>query len=149
MWIILGLEINCPLDLVPHLVATGYVVVVSLFKPNIFFWCWFNFLEWLFMLLCYSPKESSLKNSSSGSYCFVAILLVLFGNFETPTTCAFIVVGGWWWWWWGVFCSMLCPLGNKGFCQVSYGYSKPRIFSSLWLLTNCKFGCRLNFSDIP
>ena len=42
----------------------------------------------------YSPKESSLKNSSSGSYCFVAILLVLFGNFETPTTCAFIVVSG-------------------------------------------------------
>ena len=43
----------------------------------------------------YSPKESSLKNSSSGSYCFVAILLVLwFGIFETPTTCAFIVVGG-------------------------------------------------------
>ena len=107
---------------------------------------------WRYIFI-YSPKESSLKNSSSGSYCFVAILLVLFGNFETPTTCAFIVVGGWWWWWWwwwwGVFCSMLCPLGNKGFCQVSYGYSKPRIFSSLWLLTNCKFGCRLNFSDIP
>ena len=43
----------------------------------------------------YSPKESSLKNSSSGSYCFDAILLVLwFGNIDTPTTRAFIVVGG-------------------------------------------------------
>ena len=43
------------------------------------------------------PKESSLKKSSNGSYCFVAILLFLwFGNFDTPTTCAFIImVGGW------------------------------------------------------
>ena len=43
---------------------------------------------------------------------FVAILLVLwYGNFDSPTTCAFIVLGGWWRWWWGAFYQK-----NRSFC---------------------------------
>ena len=43
----------------------------------------------------YSPKESSLKNSSSGSYCFCRdFTCFIVWKFQTPATCTTNVVGG-------------------------------------------------------
>ena len=59
----------------------------------------------------YSPKESSLKNSSGGSHILSRFSRYLFLNFQTPLRpVGFIVVGGWvdgwvgrWVGGWGVF----------------------------------------------
>ena len=49
----------------------------------------------LMMVQNYCPKESSLRTRRVGTIVLVSILLVLwFGNFDTPTTCRWVGGGG-------------------------------------------------------
>ena len=52
-----------------------------------------------YSMCIYSPKESTLKNSSSGSYCFCPdCTCFIVWKFLDPYD-LYLYCDGWWWWW--------------------------------------------------